>query len=172
MKSCFNLLNMRLQESQQQGDIKTDFKTYNQQQRDNMQPKQRKSAASIIDVPRTLADMFSMLGAMLLRLVQGAASQASTQSQGLAQSQINIRSSIAQLLCLLVSANVAHLEATDVEVLVNSLLLTIQNCKEEPLESQRQRLTCVWILGHCIQCMQQEQRTLLLKHTLQCLAQQ
>lgn len=56
-------------------------------------------------------------------------------------------------------------------MIMNSLLLTIQNCKEEPLESQRQRLAVVWIIGHYVQCMQLEQRTQLLKHCLQCLGQ-
>ena len=74
VKSCYSLLNMRLQESEKQGDIRTDFRTWNQRQKDNMQPQQKKKqATSLIDVPRTLSDMFAMFGAMLLRLVQSAA---------------------------------------------------------------------------------------------------
>jgi len=94
-----------------------------------MEKKQRKSAA-ILNVPRTVSDMLAMFGTMLIT-----ASQAGQQNANFAPTASNMRSAISQVICLVASANVSHLEATDVEVLMNTLLLSIQNCKEDPLES-------------------------------------
>ena len=50
----------------------------------------------------------------------------------------------------------AHLEATDIEVMLNSLVLTIPTGKDEPEESQRHRLSCVWSLKRLVELMQDE----------------
>ena len=74
--SCTNLLKMRLNESQQQGDIKTGYRAYNVTLRETLNAAQtgnkrtKDKANSVIDVPRTFGDMVSMLAAMLLRLLQ------------------------------------------------------------------------------------------------------
>ena len=69
---------MRLQESQQQGDIKTSYRQYNVQLRENLNQNQTKkskaNASSVIDVPRTFGDVVSMLSAILLRLLQNVSS--------------------------------------------------------------------------------------------------
>ena len=42
--------------------------------------------------------------------------------------------------------NVAHLEATDAEIILNSLILTVPTAKDEPEESLRQRIAIVWLI--------------------------
>ena len=47
----------------------------------------------------------------------------------------------------------AHLEATDVEIIVNSLILTVPTARDEPEESARHRLSCVWSVQRLIELM-------------------
>ena len=115
-------------------------------------------------MPRTFGDMISMFAAMLLRLLQNVtASTAGGETSELTNAQEGIRKAISQVLCRIAEQNVAHLEATDVEVMLNSLLLTIPTAKDEPEESQRHRLSCVWMLKRLVELMQEEQRINLLK---------
>ena len=65
----------------------------------------------------------------------------------------------------------AHLEATDVEVILNSLILTIPTAKDEPEESHRQRNSIVSVFNRFLKFMQDEQKVTLLKLCLQSLTQ-
>jgi hypothetical protein len=64
------LMQARLNEAKLQGDLKTQFKTFNLQQRD---PKKK-----TLDVPRTLADMVSFFAAMMHKIVNAEMTAAST----------------------------------------------------------------------------------------------
>jgi len=74
-------------------------------------------------------------------------------------------------LCRLAELNVAQLEATDVEIILNSLVLSIPTAKDEPDESEKQRLSCVWTVQRLVELMQTGQRMTLLKLCLQTLRQ-
>ena len=101
----------------------------------------------MIDVPRTYEDMVAMFAAMLLRLLQNVqSSSASGETNELTTAQEGIRKAIFQILYKIADKNVAHFEATDVEVLFNSLILTVPSAKDEPEESHRQRLSVVWLI--------------------------
>ena len=90
----------------------------------------------MLDVPRTFGDVISMMAAMLLRLLQNvSASTASGETSELTSAQEGIRKAISQVLCRIAESNVAHLEATDIEIILNSLVLTIPTGKDEPEES-------------------------------------
>ena len=61
-----------------------------------------------------------------------------------------------------------HLETTDVETILNSLLLTMSP-KKDPLEGIQQRQLAIWVLANAVQLMQLDQRTALLKLAMQSL---
>lgn len=100
--------------------------------------KSKANANSVIDVSRSFGDMVAMFAAMLLRLLQNTQSaSASGETSELTTAQEGIRKAICQILTRLAENNVAHLEATDVEIILNSLILTVPTSKDEPEESQR-----------------------------------
>ena len=89
-------------------------------------------------MPRTFGDMISMFSAMLLRLLQN--TQGITtggETSELTNQQEGIRKAICQVMSIVAERNVAHVEATDPELILNSLVLTVPTAKEEPEESQR-----------------------------------
>ena len=158
--ACTSLLNMRLQESYQQGDIKQGFRTYNVTLRENLNAAQtgkrsKASANTVIDVARSFGDMMSLFAAMLLRLLQHtqAASSANGETSELTVAQEGIRKAICQVLTELAEKNIAHLEATDIEIILNSLILTVPTSKDEPEESQRQKLSIVWMIQRFLKVM-------------------
>lgn len=94
---------------------------------------------------------------MLLRLLANvSSSQAGGETSELTSAQEGIRKAICQVLCQISQKNVAHLEATDVEIILNSLILTIPTARDEPEESSRHRLSVVWTVQRFIEHMQEE----------------
>ena len=134
--------------------------------------KSKANANSVIDVARSFGDMVTLFAAMLLRLLQNTQLSSATggETSELTTANEGIRKAICQVLTLLAEKNVAHLEATDVEIILNSLILTVPTSKDEPEESQRQKLSIVWIIQRFLQVMQDEQKIALLKLCLQTLA--
>ena len=100
VSACTCLLNMRLQESERQGDIKTSYKQYNVTLREslnaNSSKKSKQNTASVLDVPRTFSDMVSMFAAMLLRLLQNVSSvsNGNAETSELTNQQDGIRKAI------------------------------------------------------------------------------
>jgi uncharacterized protein YggL (DUF469 family) len=164
IRICFSLFNLRLQEAQQQGDIRTTFRVFNQQLKEANKKKTGGSSSSsvpCIDVPRTLNDVLSFLSAVLLK-IQAPNPQAS-------QTMDNMRYAVSQVLARLIEANRLHLEGgTDSESLLTPLLLS---CNYSPMLVQgkaalvadpettcKQRDTVSWLLSQVAPTMQRSER--------------
>jgi hypothetical protein len=101
---------MRLSESKQSGDIRTGFRAYNQQQKDALAAAKKKPSGTLLEVPRTLSDAISMICAMMMQ-------QSAT---------LHVKQGLAYFMATLIEKHPIHLEATDVELILNSLLLSVQ----------------------------------------------
>lgn len=157
---------MRLQESTQQGDIQASFRTYNVTAREQAlqaainsgKSKKSSQTQNIIDVPRSLPDMISMLGAMFLKILQQFQTEKSSSEQlenqqTLPDQQNLLRKAVAQIIVKLMNENREHLGATDVELLLNTLILTIIPSSASSIESKRQRIVIQWIMEEACDLM-------------------
>ncbi|CDW72650.1 heat repeat-containing protein 5b [Stylonychia lemnae] len=165
--TCYHLLNLRLQESQQQGDIKTTFRTYNQQQRDALSgPQKKKQSQNFYDVPRTLSDMISFLCAILVRIQITAANISSMD---------NLRYALSQVMGRLIENNRVHLEMVDTESVLNPLLLSLigknQQISQQDADTFKQREVSLWVFNQAVLQYDPQQKIQILKHCLQSLLQ-
>lgn len=95
----------------------------------------KKQTSTFLDVPRTLGDCVAMFCALMLQ----------------PSSASGVRQANAQVLSLLAEQNLTHLEATDVETILNSLMLTIP--AKTLGDSFQQREIVLWTLVNVVSCM-------------------